>query len=65
VTLIIIINMVDDYGEWIVQYLEHQYITFDKCNCCGWKGLSEDVRGNQCPRCGSEDTDDIDAEMYE
>ena len=57
--------MIEDYGEWIVQYLEHQHITFDKCMCCGWNGLSEDVRDNQCPVCGSEDTDDYDHDPYE
>lgn len=42
----------------------HNTITFDKCYICGWIGLSEDVKNNQCPRCGSEDMDDIDGDQY-
>lgn len=45
--------------------------TQDKCNVCGWTGDSNDVIYNQvtlsyhCPRCGSQDTDDIDEDPYE
>jgi predicted Zn-ribbon and HTH transcriptional regulator len=50
----------------IIEYIEGKFITFDKCFICGWKGLSEDVKDdNKCPRCGSKDMDDIDANPYE
>ena len=41
-------------------------LTFDRCLVCGWVGLSDDVgEDNKCPQCGSDDMDDIDAEIYE
>lgn len=40
-------------------------LTFDRCLICGWVGLSDEVQDNKCPECGSDDMDDIDAEIYE
>ena len=44
---------------------KHIQTTYDKCNICGWRGLSSDMVGNECPRCKSLDMDDIDSNPYE
>jgi len=58
-------NEIHPSVEWLCMMLNMSHITFDKCNICGWNGLSEDVKDNQCPRCGSYDMDDIDGNEYE
>lgn len=41
-------------------------VTFDLCLVCGWVGLSDDIVDDKyCPVCGSDDMDDIDANIYE
>ena len=45
--------------------------TWDKCGICGWEGPSQEVVFDStdgawhCPRCGSTDVDDINADPYE
>ena len=51
--------------EWLCMMLDRANVTFDKCYCCKWQGLSEDVKDGQCPRCGSYDMDDIDGHQGE
>lgn len=44
-------------GQRIIQDLIQTipHISSDKCSCCGWSGLSTEVKGDTCPRCGSTD----------
>ena len=57
--------LLDRYIKRLLTRIEGGFISFDKCYICDWVGLSEDVKDNKCPVCGSEDMDDIDGSQYD